>query len=232
MTRKLYCSLALVLAFVQAASSLTLTGTIRDMSVNHPDFEYVVEAEKGIVKPDLGADKKPIYNGNPTTRTTTGKTNFDQWYRDVPGVNQAMPYSIELTDPDGDGIYSYTNHYFFPIDGMLNGNEGYLHNYHFTYEIHSVFTYEEKQKFTFSGDDDVWVFINNELVIDLGGVHTTMEDTIDLDTLGLTPGNTYNFDFFFAERHTSESNFKIETSIELKPAPEPPKCFRPTRYLN
>ena len=32
----------------------------------------------------------------------------------------------------------------------------------------------------------------------------------------MTPGNTYDFDLFFAERHTSESNFRVDTSIVLE----------------
>jgi fibro-slime domain-containing protein len=76
----------------------------------------------------------------------------------------------------------------------------------------------------FTGDDDLWVFINNRLVIDLGGVHGPESASVNLDTLGLTAGNTYNFDLFFAERHTSGSNFRVETSIVLEPVaavPEP-----------
>jgi fibro-slime domain-containing protein len=83
-------------------------------------------------------------------------------------------------------------------------------------ELHSSFTYVGGETFSFTGDDDVWVFINNELVIDLGGVHAAMSDSVDLDTLGLIVGETYDFDLFFAERHTTESNFKAETTIVLE----------------
>ena len=69
--------------------------------------------------------------------------------------------------------------------------------------------------FSFDGDDDLWVFINDELVVDLGGVHPAVSGSVDLDTLGLTIGETYDFDLFFAERHTTQSNFRIDTSIDL-----------------
>lgn len=78
--------------------------------------------------------------------------------------------------------------------------------------------------FTFTGDDDLWVFIDDTLAIDLGGVHGAMTQSVGLDTLGLTVGNTYDFDLFFAERHTVASNFRIDTSIVLQqenPIPEP-----------
>ena len=61
------------------------------------------------------------------------------------------------------------------------GNEDNPHNYHFTFEIHAEFTYEGGEVFTFTGDDDLFTFINDKLAIDLGGVHGPQSDTIDLD---------------------------------------------------
>ena len=55
--------------------------------------------------------------------------------------------------------------------------------------------------------------IDGKRVIDLGGTHTAQEARVDLDTLGLVRGRTYPLDFFFAERHTVDSNLLIETSI-------------------
>lgn len=95
------------------------------------------------------------------------------------------------------------------------------HNYHFTYEINTKFTYSGGETFSFTGDDDLWVFIDDELVIDLGGVHGALSSSVSLDSLGLTVGNDYTLDLFFAERHTSASNFKIETSLLLETVPVP-----------
>jgi fibro-slime domain-containing protein len=198
----------------------TLVATVRDFSQSHPDFEYVIAVDPGIVQSMLGGDGKPVYAGG-TSGTTTGQANFDQWYRDVAGVNLSIPIEIGLTD-QGDGTYVYDDPAFFPIDGQGLGDEGNAHNYHFTLELHTQFTYQGGEVFTFRGDDDLFTFVNGRLGIDLGGVHGPLEGSIDLDAmagaLGIVPGGTYDLDFFFAERHTSESNFRIETTIG---------CFHP-----
>ena len=73
--------------------------------------------------------------------------------------------------------------------------------------------YEPGQVFTFMGDDDLWVFIDGALVIDLGGLHGQLMGSVDLDTLGLAAEQTYDMDIFHAERRHDGSNFRIETSI-------------------
>jgi fibro-slime domain-containing protein len=181
----------------------------------HPDFEAgPIQSDPGIVQTTLGLDSKPVYAGQTGNPTTHGQTAFDQWYRDTANVNMRQETSLTFTWDSSKYVYNSSS--FFPIDGDLLGNDGRGHNYHFTMELHSSFTYVGGETFSFTGDDDVWVFINNELVIDLGGVHAAMSDSVDLDTLGLIVGETYDFDLFFAERHTTESNFKAETTIVLE----------------
>lgn len=107
------------------------------------------------------------------------------------------------------------------IPSKLGCTQGRSHNYHFTYELHSQFKYKGGEIFNFFGDDDLFIFIDGKLVTDLGGVHLPARASVNLDELGLTSGETYDFDLFFAERHTTQSAFQIETSIDLE-QPSPP----------
>ncbi len=208
------------------ASSIDLPVTIRDFhgyswnnNKGHIDFE---NADPGIDKGIVGVigsllddNKKPVYAGQLGNPSTHGQIAFDQWYRDTTYVNK--PKSDVLTfDWDANKkVYFFKNSSFFPIDGELFGNESNPHNYHFTLELHNKFAYKPGQIFKFKGDDDLWVFIDNKLVIDLGGRHSALDGEINLDDIipKLTEGNVYNFDLFFAERHTSQSNFLAETNI-------------------
>ena len=211
-----------------AAAIINVTGTVRDFNDSHPDMEGVISGlVTGLVNPTLAADKNPDYigsgGGDAASGSIDGTASFDQWYENVAGVNLPALLTIPLDNtitPDP-SVYTFISDAFFPIDGVLFDNQGRSHNYHFTYEIHTQFTYRSGQAFSFEGDDDLWLFIDDQLVLDLGGVHGVLGGMVDLDSLGLTVGNTYDFDLFFAERHTTQSNFRIDTSIPAREAPEP-----------
>lgn len=198
----------------------TLRAVLRDFKIDHPDFEVVPAADvvvQGLVAPTIMLGGKPTLAPTaPAAGLITDATTFAQWYVDVAGVNQRLEQDLVLAQTSP-GIYAYDSDAYFPLDGLGFGNEGNPHNYHFTTELHAQFTYQGGEVFTFRGDDDVWVFVNGHLAIDIGGVHSASLASVDFDAraaeLGITVGQTYAIDFFQAERHVTGSNFRIETSI-------------------
>ena len=203
----------------------TVLAIIRDFQVSHPDFQAYSNdvATPGLVLPQLGQDGKPVYSGlvvDPPQMTS--EALFLQWYNDVDGVNQRFEFQLPLV-PEGE-ILVYDDQTFYPIDGMGWGDEGLTdaqgnpHNYLFTTEIRLNFQYEPGQTFTFIGDDDLWMFVDGQLVIDLGGLHPAQSGSANLDNLGLVAGQTYPMSIFHAERRSTDSTFRIETTIA---------CFSP-----
>ncbi len=229
----------------------TLEITVRDFDVSHPDFEMPFAGDvvrRGLVKSELGADGKPVFQSSTgcpwDEQTPLGCDNwdveepeiqsaetFDQWYRDVPGTNITFVRSIRLEEvAPGSGRYRYSSNEFFPIgpdEGWGATPPPHLNqNFLFTTEAHVTFTYERGQVFSFFGDDDLWIFVNGRLALDLGGMHAQARGTIDFDAqasdLGIQPGRVYRMDIFHAERHTTASNFQIETTIGcFTPVPPP-----------
>lgn len=89
----------------------------------------------------------------------------------------------------------------------------------YTLRGEAQFVYQEDLYFEFSGDDDVYMYVNGVLALDLGGAHGICTKRVNLKDVAtkchLTPGEVATFTFFYMERNSDASNFKIETNMEL-----------------
>jgi fibro-slime domain-containing protein len=194
-----------------------LSAKIRDFHVGQPDFRPMCcmgQVDTGIVAKKLGADGTPVYAGAPTTPTTHGAMDFQAWYHDLPGVNVTTMLSLPFAPEQGwPGTNIFDKEAFFPIDGQLFGDQGELHNEFFTMEAHATIVYTGGENYGFASDDDLWVFLDGHLVLDLGGIHSRMTNGVQLDqvaaSMGLQVGHQYPLDLFYANRQPPEAVLAI-----------------------
>ncbi len=216
-------------------ASVTLSGTIRDFCApgisgtctQLSDFEGAVPGVVTNMTATTLSGGLPAPGPN-LVAGASNPTNFARWYVGSPGFNLSAPFSLTLTEGPP-GVFTYSDSTFFPIDGQLFGNQGRSNNYHFTVHLEGLLSFADPTpgadfSFSFTGDDDLWIFVNGTRFIDLGGVHGAATGSFTEETLkaaGLTAGTPYDLDIFFAERHTTASTFSITTSLAVAPPVTP-----------
>lgn len=101
----------------------------------------------------------------------------------------------------------------WPWERWLTG-EKIGHNFSFTSEVGYWFQFDASSEATldFSGDDDVWVFVNGQLAVDLGAPHVPQNASVTIsaeNNFGMEDGEVYRIHFFHAERKATGSSFKL-----------------------
>ena len=169
-------------------------------------------------------------NGTIRNTSAAGKTEFCyQEWKDSSGTTQQSwttfyPF-LPIVDGSGNNTNGVTTTPYFKDPGVqeTNPNLGNYVNRNFNFALVSEgeFVYHEEDNlfFDFEGDDDVYLFINNKLVMDIGGAHSISKETIELNDykndLDLKDGEVYSFKFFYLERHGYGANMRINTNIRV-----------------
>ena len=192
------------------------------MSNNNPDFTGCGGGKlvTGMVEVDLGSNDQPVLTSK-VSNQFHGAQWFAEWWNGGTTTQnfwitlelEKDPNSLKWIHEPKDKKGRKTK--FYPL-----GHKGFAHDKPslggalFSIRCTSEFIYKKGDTFLFTGDDDVWIFINRKLVVDLGGVHDKETGGVSVDSLGLTEGCRYSLHLFQADRCCCGSNFYFETSME------------------
>ncbi|BAP56083.1 fibro-slime family protein [Thioploca ingrica] len=219
MKHKLLAIPLLIANVMVYAHTIELNGIIRDFPSTHPDFYGMVTGlQTGCIQKVIADGGIPIASDSVSNCAIY---QLEDWYSDTHPTGFVKTYTLTLDNGQNKqgGVYQFKDNSFFPFDNEISDikkgsyrkhhfsfDEGRDHNYQFTFEARFMFAYQAGQTLAVNGNDDIWVFINNQLVIDLGGVHTPAGAQVALQnlasTLGLVEGKVYPFALFLAQRQT------------------------------
>lgn len=194
-------------------------------------FTYLENAD------DINSVKSGVFYD--TTHKTISNISADgkmHFYFNASNTTTLFPFLPVTSKNNADGG---TKSSYYQDDGVLGtaqDRDTYANrNYNYVLVSEGEFVYHEGENlfFNFEGDDDVYLFINDELVLDIGGAHSIDKYTINLNdyvnaakagTLGnaernrklsLSEGDTYSFKFYYMERHGTGANMHVDTNIKV-----------------
>jgi fibro-slime domain-containing protein len=167
--------------------------------------------------------------------------NLEKWFLPSSASSSVCKeLQFRAKDTLGGTYYMRSDYRFFPLDSIpgaqMEGGPGYTfrppitaltgvdvvpHNYNWCMEINAQFTYKKGQRFLFDGEDDIWAYIDNRLVVDKGGIHGSNNWTrylLDsIPFLAGREGEVFDLDIYQCERRPGGSEMHMILDLELEP---------------
>lgn len=162
------------------------------------NVEFPFTQEEVFVEPDKKGEgiKYWWFDSSKTSLYLRKDTNSDQLYlgNDSKGETTARYTSEQSHNVDSNSSNNVSTQYgFFPFNENTTNNSAVRYNYGYGAKLEIPFTLtstgtvkddynnEIPIRFYFSGDDDVWVFIDDQLVLDIGGAHARVSGVLEFD---------------------------------------------------
>ncbi|MBK8804857.1 MAG: fibro-slime domain-containing protein [Fibrobacteres bacterium] len=202
---------------------------------------YLVD---GLVEPRLGPDGKPRWTkrgicGSGIPDTTAGckdsANSPDKWFGPVTragkSMNASFPISLELSTVMA-GALAYNDSLFFPLDSFttlpgtarpnpfndsLLGTDLKKHNFGFCIELHGEANIGVESRFTVTSDDDTWIFVDSQLVVDLGGQHDPITRSVSFNNLRRPAPPVVSLDVFHCDRQRGKSSLFLSMNFPVYP---------------
>ncbi|MBM4782689.1 MAG: fibro-slime domain-containing protein, partial [Archangiaceae bacterium] len=212
-------------------STQALPGVFRDFSRTAPDFAAFNGDGPLMVAPTLGPGRKPQLTAGMKV-TVASASSFARWWSDAVGgdggVVARAPLTLPVTETLTPGVFGFQTTSLNAMDYAPGLADGPLPNRNFTWELHDSMPYQPGRTLGFASADDLWVFWNGRLVVDLGGVHSRASFALSLDAVasqvGAVPGGSYPLDVFFAHRGAHDPELQLEVVRD-------PVCAAPARSV-
>lgn len=190
------------------------------------------QVEQGLVDYGLGEDYLPVAVGGKLT-SNQGLKNMDRWFHNVEGKSKEYTGSLKLVYRTGDAVeFSYVNGDFYPLDnavfsdGDVVNKDGHNHLFTMSFAVPFTVLANGEEKFTITADDDTFVYVGNDLAIDMGGIHEATTGKIAINENGEVYTGTMGKELaysgikvnkdggsiiriFHADRNADESVFKV-----------------------